>query len=92
MPTMFARPCLTCRKLTRNGPRCAEHTRQKRELYGGDYPKIARAWIATHPVCVRCGETRRELLTADHVEPGSMRKGLQTLCRSCNSRKSDRAS
>jgi len=93
MPTQFARPCLTCRKLTRNGPRCPEHTREKRALYGGIYPVIARAWIRTHPQCVKCGHrgSPDNPLTADHVEPGSMRKGLQTLCRRCNSRKGDRA-
>ncbi len=81
---LFPRPCLDCGHLTRNGPRCPRHA-DALPLHGAAWSRMARAWVVAHPVCIECGAT--EDLTCDHIEPGTLRGGLQTLCRSCNSKK-----
>ena len=59
---------------------------------GSRWRKIARQQVMDYPWCAYCGAT--EDLTCDHVRPralgGTAEGPLQTLCRTCNSRKGAR--
>ena len=95
------RPCLDCGRLTPQGNRCepcrlenarrldANRDQSKRQHYGGDYRKRAKAVrdAATH--CWLCGETARsnDPWQADHVVAGAIDSPLLPAHRSCNIRK-----
>ena len=59
---------------------------------GSKWATAARDQIRAEPWCARCGSTTD--LTADHLVAralgGTIADGLQTLCRTCNSRKGSR--
>jgi 5-methylcytosine-specific restriction protein A len=97
-PRRALKPCPQpgCRALVERG-RCAGHrlrpTRQQ-QGYTNEWLRLSRAAIADQPWCSRCGST--DDLTADHIVPlsaggESVIENMQTLCRSCNSRKGGRA-
>ena len=54
--------------------------------YRGSWARVARAVVASSPVCAWCSATSD--LVCDHLVPGKPQFGLRTLCRSCNSRRS----
>lgn len=101
-----AQPCLTCRKPTTNGARCApcstqyetarvarRGTRAQRG-YGPAWIKASKAAIAQQPWCTYCGATTD--LTGDHVVPksrgGTEQHGVVVACRTCNSSRGNRGS
>ena len=75
------RPCLDCGTLTRNQSRCY---RCQAKHMPPDWAERSRAQRRAFPFCRVCGATTD--LTADHVTPGNPNV-LQTLCRSCNSKR-----
>lgn len=78
--------CLDCGQLS-DGSRCPTHRRARHtRMYGGRWQKISRAARATTPRCEECGSP--DDLTTDHVVAGTLRGGVQVLCRGCNARKS----
>ena len=90
---MTRRPCLVdgCWALT-DRTYCPRHKRRPpprpyryRPQYGGDWAKRSREQRRRVPFCEQCGS--EEQLEADHVVPGSLEGGLQTLCRQCNLRR-----
>lgn len=101
---MPAQPCLTCRKPTTNGARCApcstayetarvarRGTRAQRG-YGQAWIKASKAAIKASPICAVCGTT--EDLTGDHLLPkskgGTAEHGVRVLCRYHNSSRGNR--
>lgn len=96
----FARPCLDCGRLTRNGSRCEAHqkvkdkewdlTRAARKRatgqYAGDYRKRAEIVRKYAEYCWLCGQGPRENdpFQADHVFPGDPSSPLAAAHRSCN--------
>lgn len=86
------RRCLDCGRLTRLGSRCESCRRAAKRYRNADRAR-ARRIVADSPVCARCGAT--DDLTADHVvelADGGRHDGDRvTLCRSCNSKKGNRA-
>ena len=104
---MTARPCLDCRRATRNGsrcPTCAAAFRARRDQqrgtrtqrgYDNRWMRLSAEAIRLQPWCSECRATVD--LTADHIDPLS--KGgvavtvadVRVLCRSCNSRRGNRS-
>lgn len=92
---MPLRSCLGCGTPT-SGTRCPACTsakkaiknRSTRHVYDAAWVKLSRQARAEHPWCARCGAT--DDLTVDHVAPRSLEAGVQVLCRSCNSSKSNK--
>lgn len=94
------RPCLSCGELIPTGSYCAAHTpqyaRKKNTTargYGFAWQLKAAHYLKTHTQCVWCGAAKD--LTVDHIVPkaaggGDEETNLQTLCRTCNSRKGGR--
>lgn len=93
----FAKPCLDCGVLTRQGNRCQKHQniidskinakKQQRIHYKGDYRQRAKAVRDNAVYCWICGETFTidNPPTADHLEPGNPDSILLPAHRSCNS-------
>ena len=93
----FAKPCLDCGELTRNGNRCPSHQgiinakvnarKAERIHYKGDYSARAKAVRDTATHCWLCGEPARvgDPWTADHVYPGDPASPLMPAHKSCNS-------
>lgn len=88
MSRHLPRPCLDCKRPTRNGSRCSSCHAEHRQIYGPAWRKVSRAIRAAPPRCSRCGSTRD--LTGDHVKARSLDAGVQVLCRRCNASKGDR--
>jgi len=77
----FAKPCLKCNKITRDGSYCGgcrpyrpptpERTAKKNFLYGGRYKANARATKATATHCHLCGKAFQlgDTIEADHIYP-----------------------
>lgn len=78
------RRCLDC-GAEANGTRCRPCYAKYRSRYGARWREISMAQRASEPQCRWCGSTGD--LTADHIVPGELSGGLQTLCRSCNARR-----
>lgn len=92
------RRCLVpgCAVVT-SGSRCAFHQAERDVVYRGDWPRVSRAaiaaWRAEHgDWCPGWGVPPHASsdLTADHVDPRRLGRGVRVLCRSCNSRRGDR--
>jgi hypothetical protein len=62
-------------------------TKPKREHYGGDYAKRAKAVREAATYCHLCGDGPRhnDPWTADHIIPGNPQSPLAPAHRSCNS-------
>lgn len=58
-------------------------------LYDAAHRHAARDAIASQPWCSHCGGTSD--LVGDHIVAGRPEYSYQTLCRSCNSAKANRA-
>lgn len=98
----FARPCLECGVLSRNGTRCEKHQgiidaktnarKAERIHYKGDYRARAKAVRDSATHCWLCGETARphDPWTADHVYPGDPASPLMPAHKSCNSRRGNK--
>ncbi len=94
----MARPCLEpgCPHITTGtNTRCTNCQRiwkraknASQPHHRGGWAKLAKQQRERQPWCSQCGA--RTDLTADHVTPGSLAGGLDTLCRSCNSSKGAR--
>lgn len=106
MPDAALRPCTTpgCPELTSGGP-CARHRQQRRQAddrrrgsfrqrgYSKAWDRYSKAFLATHPLCVRClaeGRTTAAQVT-DHIVPHRGDYGrmwnpanLQALCVACH--------
>ena len=87
------RPCIVqgCGALTTSS-RCQQHRLKQaprpyryRAQYAKSWPRVARAQVQREPWCAACGSDTD--LVADHIVPGDLSAGLQTLCRACNSRR-----
>ena len=85
------RPCLAgCGALTSESY-CARHRPRRqqpyryRPQYSGPWQRLSREQRQRVPYCEWCGT--EDDLCADHLVPGRPEYGLQTLCRSCNSRR-----
>lgn len=101
MPFAPARPCLApgCPALVARDARCPRHQYRARgtrhqQGYDNDWLRLSKATIAAQPWCSLCLATSD--LTADHVVPlsrgGKSEPGnVRVLCRSCNSRRGNRA-
>ena len=99
----FAKPCLECGELTRNGNRCERHQaivdskinarKAQRTLYDADYKKQAKLikQYATH--CWLCGEafTDRSQIQADHVLAGQRDSMLMPAHAHCNARRGNKS-
>jgi len=97
---MTKRPCPDCGTPTA-ATRCVacESTYQRkrnarRAHYRGQWTTIARLAVAAHRAeygdwCPgwQCPPHPATDLTADHVEPRSLARGVRVLCRSCNARR-----
>jgi len=80
------RYCLTpgCPELVTKG-RCPAHRpTEEQRGYGREWRRVRKAVVQAQPWCSWCGATSD--LVADHVVSGDP-SALQTLCRSCNSKK-----
>lgn len=102
----FARPCLKCGQVTRDGSYCAEHRPVKirtetperkaikRERYDSTYKKLAKHIRQTTEVCHLCGGGWRpdDPWEADHLFPGdpSRKYELAGAHRSCNQKRGDK--
>lgn len=98
----FAKPCLDCGTLTRNGNRCEIHQgiidakvnarKAERIHYKGDYKARAKAVRDSATHCWLCGEGYRptDPFTADHVQPGNPESPLMPAHKSCNSRRGNK--
>jgi len=110
MPESALHPCTAdprCPELTRGGP-CARHLSARRRAshvrngnardhgYSARWDRYSRAFLALHPLCVRClaqGRTTASQVT-DHITPHRgdrelfwNRGNLQALCKSCHDTK-----
>lgn len=98
------RPCMDCSTLTDKGSRCPACQSRlnarmdaarigKRQHYGGDYAKRAKAVREAASLCWICGNGARagDPWQADHVEPGNPDSPLAAAHRSCNIARSNRA-
>jgi 5-methylcytosine-specific restriction enzyme A len=95
-PLRPARLCAepSCHELVYNGSRCPQHQlpvrpRGPKPVYGPDWPRIRREYLAAFPYCVECGA---DAVDVDHIT--SLARGgdsswtnLQSMCKSCHSRK-----
>lgn len=100
MSFKFARPCIDCGKLSKNGSRCemhqsivnfkADERKRSRKLatgqYSGDYQRRAKAVRdnATHCHICREGYRENDPWQADHIIPGDPASPLAPAHRSCN--------
>lgn len=77
------RPCIECGMLVSQGSRCAEH---EINLYGGDYPRRARAVRVSATECYWCHRpfTHDNPVQADHINAGDPTSPLVPACRKCN--------
>jgi hypothetical protein len=68
-------------------PKRKYKTKPKREHYGGDYAKRAKAVRESATYCHLCGDGPRhnDPWTADHIIPGNPQSPLAPAHRSCNS-------
>lgn len=98
------RPCIECQALTDKGSRCPAcqsnlNARMdaarigKRQHYGGDYAKRAKAVRDAAVECWWCHEgfTRANPVQADHLIPGDPASPLVPACRRCNIARSNRS-
>lgn len=95
MPTRAPRPCPVpgCDQLITTT--CPRHPPVSKlaKGYGGDWPVIARRFLAAHPSCARCG---RRAVDVHHVLPRraggtNHPSNLRSLCRACHNHITRRA-
>jgi hypothetical protein len=98
--SQFARPCVVCGKLSKNGSYCevcdqprqeAEKQRQSarkrnRPQYSGDYKRRAKIVRDSAVICHLCNEGARpnDPWHADHLIPGDINSPLAPAHKSCN--------
>lgn len=92
------RRCLDCPAVIPKGSRCGPcHKAYRAKWDGGDWERIARAAVAAHVEAFgywcpgwRVDPHASTDLTADHLWPGSLSRGVLVMCRACNGRKGSR--